>query len=64
MKFGYNSIGTNSLRVMGVNIDVSRDYSSDFRDMLVGTEADVIFVELGFTASQHFSCHMECRQLS
>ena len=27
--------------------------------MLVGTEADVIFIELGFTASQHFSCHMD-----
>ena len=28
--------------------------------MLVGTEADVIVVELGFTAPQHFSGHMEC----
>ena len=25
--------------------------------MLVGTEADVIVVELGFTAPQHFSRH-------
>ena len=27
--------------------------------MLVGTEADEIAVELGFTAPQHFSGHME-----
>ena len=33
VKFGCNSIGTNSLRIMGVNIDASRDYSSDFRDI-------------------------------
>ena len=31
--------------------------------MLVGTEADVTVVELGFTAPQHFSCHMECSWL-
>ena len=31
--------------------------------MLVGTEADVIGVELGFTAPQHFSGHMECSLL-
>ena len=32
--------------------------------MLVGTEAEVIGVELGCTAPQHFSGHMECSQLS
>ena len=32
--------------------------------MLVGTEADVTVVELGFTAPQHFSGHMECSGLS
>ena len=32
--------------------------------MLLGTEADVIVVELGFTAAQHFSGHMECSGLS
>ena len=32
--------------------------------MLVGTEADVIVVELGFNAPQQFSGHMECCGLS
>ena len=32
VKFGCNSI-LYSLRIMGVNIDASRDYSSDFRDI-------------------------------
>ena len=32
--------------------------------MLLGTEADVIVVELGFTSAQHFSGHMECSGLS
>ena len=32
--------------------------------MLVGTEADVIAVKLGFTAPQHFSGHMEGSRLS
>ena len=32
--------------------------------MLVGTEADVIVVELGFTAPQQFSGHMECSGFS
>ena len=32
--------------------------------MLVGTEADVIVVEMGFTAPQQFSGHMECSGLS
>ena len=32
--------------------------------MLMGTEADVIVVELGFTFPQHFSGHMECSGLS
>ena len=32
--------------------------------MLVGTEADVTVVELGFTAPQQFSVHMECSGLS
>ena len=31
---------------------------------LVVTEADVIVVELGFTAPQHFLGHMECSLLS
>ena len=30
----------------------------------IGTEADVIGVELGFTAPQHFSGHMEWSLLS
>ena len=32
--------------------------------MLVGTEADMIVAELGFTAPQHFSGHMECSGLA
>ena len=32
--------------------------------MLVGTEADVTVVELGFTAPQQFLGHMECSGLS
>ena len=32
--------------------------------MLVGTGTDVIVVELGFTAPQQFSDHMECSVLS
>ena len=32
--------------------------------MLVGTEADVIVVEMGFTVPQQFSGHMECSGLS
>ena len=32
--------------------------------MLVDTAADVIAVELGFAAPQHFSGHMECSGLS
>ena len=32
--------------------------------MLVGTETDVIVVEMGFTAPQQFSDHMECSGLS
>ena len=33
VKFGCNSIGTNLLSIMGVNINASHDYSSDFRDI-------------------------------
>ena len=32
--------------------------------MLVGTETDVIVVELGFTAPHQFSGHMDCSGLS
>ena len=32
--------------------------------MLVGTADNVIVAELGFTAAQHFSGHMECSGLS
>ena len=31
--------------------------------MLVGTAVDVIVVELGFTSTQHYTCHMECSRL-
>ena len=32
--------------------------------MVVGTETDVIVVELGFTVPQQFSGHMDCSELS